>query len=167
MKTEKNKIKSQIENYISISRKLNKNSKEAIERNIIDAFSVELREIDAKTEEKLKKLISVMNQLVVNRDFCRYIHNYFLEKEGIVKEIYSSEFIWIWNLRKKMVKNVLENNLKGIIDKNDILEPLKVNFESDTKTTVSVVEFVVENNVIVSDNRSKEVKNRGDDKKIK
>jgi len=167
LKNEKKKIKGQIDVLISTSKKLNINFKETIDRVITDAYSLELKEADSKTSDKIKKYISSINQLIVNRDNCRYIHNYFLEKESIVKDIYSSEFIWIWNLRKKLVRNLLENNLKGIIDKNEFSEPNKNGFESDTKTTVNVVEFVVENNKIVNDNRNKEIKNRSDDKKIK
>ncbi len=168
MKNDKKKIKNFIDSLISISKKLNKNSKESVEYVIMERFNNELKDVNEKTHDKIKKYISSINQLSINRDYCKYIQNYFLEKENIVKDTYSSEFVWLWNLRKKIVKNILEKNIKTLIDKNEFSEPVKNNFENETKTMVSVVEFVVENNIILNDKgNNKEIKNRNDDKKIK
>lgn len=153
---------------IEISRKLNDNLHYVTDQIITDSFGQELKEVDFKCSEKLKKFISLINQLVVNKDLCRYMNNYMEEKENIVKDVFSSEFIWFWNIRKKIVKDILENNLKSLTEKNERTEISQHEFESDIKTFISALEFVVENNTVMNDIGNKETKNRNvDDKRTK
>ena len=166
IKNEKKKIRLYIESLILISSKLRDNCKKIIDKDINDAFENEIKELQGKSSEKLKRYISSINQLLVNKDVCGYFNNYFIEKETIVKDIYNAEFIWLWFNRKKFIDQIFSNNLKGI-DKFEYQEPNRKDIETENKVNVNVLEFIIEQNIKNYDIPIKEIKIRADDKKFK
>jgi hypothetical protein len=167
LKNEQEKLKSYISKLFEISDGLRKDSDNIKEKILVENYGKETHEVNDKCNNKLKLYLSSINQLQCHKDNCEFFNEKLKEKEEYVKNYNKIEFIWLWNIRKKMIDNILKENMKDLMDNMNFKDPEKKEHESDTKTTVSTIEFVIENNIIYNDNANKEKKNRTDDKKPK